>query len=47
MVHKCLVARDEEFKKLILQESHDSPLSIHPESTKCIKISEKGLDGPA
>jgi hypothetical protein len=31
---RLVVPKDEELKKLILQEAHDSPLSIHPGSTK-------------
>jgi hypothetical protein len=31
---RLVMPRDEELKSSVLQEAHDSPLSIHPGSTK-------------
>lgn len=33
-IKHLVMPKNEELKKLILQEAHDSPLSIHPGSTK-------------
>ena len=35
MVRKCIcVPKDSEIRKLIFQEAHESPYSIHPGNTK-------------
>ena len=35
---RVYVPNNTEIRKLILQEAHDSPYSIHPGTTKCIWI---------
>ena len=35
---RVFVPNNAEIRKLILQEAHDSPYSIHPGNTKCIWI---------
>ena len=35
---RVYVPNDPEIRKLILQEAHDSPYSIHPGNTRCIWI---------